>query len=52
MIEIGSLVKFKHDGDVGIVTAILMDHGHIVYLVKWGDGTHTEHVASEFEVLS
>ena len=52
MIEIGTLVKYKHDADIGIVTAILMDHGHVLYLVKWGDGTHSDHIASEFEVLS
>ncbi len=52
MIEIGTLVRYKHDGDIGLVTAILMDHGHVLYLVKWGDGTQSDHIASEFEVLS
>ena len=51
-IEIGTLVRFKHDGDLGIVTAIFMDHGHIQYRIKWGDGSENEHVSSEFEVIA
>ena len=52
MIEIGTLVRFKHDGDIGIVTAILMDHGHLEYKIKWGDGSQFPHDLSEFEVIA
>ena len=51
-IEIGTLVRFKHDGDLGIVTAIFMDHGDIQYRIKWSDGNHTEHIVGEFEVIA
>lgn len=52
MIEIGSLVKYKHDGDIGLVMKIEEDHGNLVYWIKWGDGSYHHFVSSEFEVIA
>lgn len=52
MIEVGTLVRYKADGDIGIVTDIFMDHGSIEYCVRWSDGTHCNHIAIELEVIS
>lgn len=44
MIEVGTLVRFKQDGDFGIVTDICRDHKDVtLYSIKWGDGNHCHH---------
>ena len=54
MIEIGSLIKYKFDGDIGLV----VDHwtsdetGEYHIVVKWGDGTEGDHLPTEFEVIA
>ena len=52
MIKIGTLVKYKADGDIGIVTEIFMDQGSIEYYVRWSDGTLCNQIASELEVIA
>ena len=55
MIELGTLVRYHHDGDYGVVIDFLMDDYEDVatyYEVRWGDGTSGHHVASEFEVIA
>ena len=45
MIEIGSLVRFKQDGDFGIVTGFRKDHrDRTHYLIKWSDGSQIQHL--------
>tara|TARA_Y100000022_G_C12913100_1_gene223713 strand:- start:105 stop:266 length:162 start_codon:yes stop_codon:yes gene_type:complete len=53
MLEVGTLVKYNADGDIGLITEIIEDAVlcHI-YRVKWGDGTEGDHLPHEFEVLS
>ena len=52
MIEIGTLVEYKADGDIGLITEIIEDPMCHIYRVKWGDGTEGDHLPHEFEVLS
>ena len=52
MIQIATLVRYKHDGDIGIVTEIFMDSGVLEYRVKWSDGNYCSHIASELEVVA
>jgi hypothetical protein len=40
MIEIGSLVKYVSDGDIGIVyETILTNDLKLAYMIRWSDGT-------------
>ena len=52
MIEVGTLVRYKSDGDIGLVIKVVEDCGHFVYWIKWGDGSYHSFVASEFEVIA
>ena len=55
MIDIGTLVKYHYDDDIGIVTDFLRDDEDLVndyYYVRWSDGTDGYHLASEFEVIA
>ena len=55
MIEIGTLVKYHHDGDYGIVVDLLLDddeNANTFWEIKWSDGTSGHHLASEFEVIA
>ena len=55
MIEIGTLVKYHHDGDYGIVVDFLLDDNedlNTYYEIKWCDGTSGHHLHSEFEVIA
>ena len=50
MLKIGDLVRYKDDGDIGIVIMVarkpLGD-----YYIQWGDGCDGWHLLSELEVL-
>ena len=48
MIELGTLVRYTFDGDIGIVVKV---HGGL-YDVKWSDGSFGEHVITDLKVLS
>ena len=52
MIEVGTLVRYKSDGDIGLVIKVVEDCGHFVYWIKWGDGSYNSFVSSEFEVIA
>tara|TARA_B100000035_G_scaffold152505_1_gene129906 strand:- start:533 stop:691 length:159 start_codon:yes stop_codon:yes gene_type:complete len=52
MIEIGTLVEYKADGDIGLITEIIEDPMYHIYWVKWSDGTEGDYLPHEFEVLS
>ena len=52
MLEVGTLVKYNADGDIGLITEIIEDSMWHIYRVKWGDGTEGDHLPHEFEVLS
>jgi len=59
MIEIGTLVKYHHDGDHGIVvdriwTADLDGDENVTTLweIQWADGTSGHHAFVEFEVIA
>ena len=47
--QVGDLVRYKDDGDIGIITEVYMPHGE--FYVQWADGTEGYHVESEMEVL-
>ena len=47
--EVGDLVRYKDDGDIGIITEVYMPHGE--FYVQWADGTEGYHVEGEMEVL-
>ena len=53
MIEIGALVRYKADGDFGLITEI-MDEDSIFYSywIKWTDGTEGDYMSTEFEVIA
>ena len=48
--EVGDLVRYNKDGDIGIVIEIKRDN-YAEYLIKWGDGCQGYHLESEVEVL-
>jgi hypothetical protein len=54
MIEIGSLVRYNFDGDIGLVIEQwTSDETGICHtVIKWSDGTEGDHLPSEFEVLA
>ena len=52
MIEIGSLVRYKADGDIGLVMKIEEDHGLLLYWIKWSDGSYHDFMSLEFEVIA
>lgn len=55
MIEIGTLVRYHHDGDYGVVIDFLLDDDENIqtyYEIKWCDGTSGHHLHSEFEVIA
>ena len=51
MIEVGTLVKYYEDGDLGIVTKIIEDPMYPLYWIKWNDGTEGDHLDFELEVI-
>ena len=52
MLEIGTLVKNKYDGDIGLITKIMEDPSFYPYWIEWGDGTEGDFHDLHFEVLS
>lgn len=53
MIEIGTLVRSSHDGQMGIVTWV-DDNPHdepIVYQITWIDGRKGLHTTEELETI-
>ena len=52
MIEIGTLVRYKQDGDIGLVMKVVEDCGHFVYWIKWGDGSYHSCASKWFEVIA
>ena len=55
MIELGTLVRYYHDGDYGVVIDFLLDDDEDIqtyYEIKGGDGTSGHHLFSEFEVIA
>ena len=53
MIEIGTLVEYKFDGDIGLVVDHwISDVGEYYIVIKWGDGTEGDHLPTEFEVIA
>ena len=47
--NVGDLVRYRHDGDIGIITEVCMRNGE--FYVQWADGTEGYHIESEMEVL-
>ena len=45
--QIGDLVRYNEDGDIGIIIEIDPEM-HCEYLIKWGDGCQGWHLWSEF----
>ena len=52
MIKVGDLVRFKQDGDIGLVTEIIDHPLSPLYWVRWGDGTEGDHLDFELEVIA
>ena len=53
MIEIGTLVRSADDGEVGLVTKVIVDpHGLQWYRVKWFDGATGDHPQWALGVLN
>ena len=48
MIELGTLVRYTFDGDIGIVVKV---HG-VYHDVKWSDGSFGEHVITDLKVIA
>ena len=46
--KVGDLVRYRHDGDIGIITEVVYDEE---FYVQWADGTEGYHIESEMEVL-
>ena len=49
--KIGDLVKYYHDGDIGIITEVNRGFSE-PYFVNWASGEEGYHMASEMEVIS
>tara|TARA_B100000287_G_scaffold303825_1_gene286979 strand:+ start:317 stop:484 length:168 start_codon:yes stop_codon:yes gene_type:complete len=52
--QIGSLVRYLEDGDLGIVVALGVEDDSdnaVWFQVRWGDGTDDWHQLKEVEVL-
>jgi hypothetical protein len=52
MIEIGTLVRLKSDGDIGLVIKIIDDPMYALYWVKWSDGCEGDHLDFEMEIIA
>ena len=52
MLEIGTLVKCKYDGEIGLITKIMEDPAFYPYWVEWCDGSAGDFFDVHFEVLS
>ena len=50
MIEIGTLVRYKKDGDYGVVCSFLTPEQY--WWVQWSDGTSGYHLDSELEAIA
>ena len=48
--KVGDLVRYRHDGDIGIITEVYMRNEE--FYVQWADGTEGYHIESEMEVLN
>ena len=47
--KVGDLVRYRHDGDIGIIIGVYARSGE--FYVKWADDTEGYHIESEMEVL-
>ena len=47
--KVGDLVRYKDDGDIGLIMSTGWATGEVQ--VQWGDGTMGFHLESEMEVL-
>ncbi len=52
MIKVGTMVRYKDDGAIGIVTEINQGMACLLYWVRWGDGTESDHLDFELEVIA
>ena len=53
MIEIGTLVRYKADGDFGLITEIMDEDTRFhSYWIKWSDGSEGDYMSTEFEVIA
>lgn len=52
MLKVGTLVKNKYDGDIGLITKIMVDPMFYTYWIEWGDGSAGDFHPLHFEVLS
>jgi len=53
MIEIGTLVRYKVDGDIGLITEIMNERTRFhSYWIKWADGSEGDYISTEFEVIA
>ena len=52
MIEIGSLVKYNYDEDIGLITKIIEDPMCPMYWIEWFNGTDGDYFPHEFEVIA
>ena len=53
MIEVGTLVRYLDDGEIGIVTKVYepTPDGRQYYKIKWFDGAHGDHRSDGLEEL-
>ena len=49
--EVGDLVKYNTDGDIGIITEVNRGFSE-PYFVNWASGEEGYHMASEMEVIN
>ena len=47
--NIGTIVRYRHDGDIGIITEVYPRDYE--FLVQWSDGKCGRHIESEVEVI-
>ena len=51
--QVGDLVKFKNDGQLGLVVGVALDHlGDTMYAISWMDGHVGNRWSDELEVVS
>ena len=58
--QVGDLVKFKNDGQLGLVVGVVLDHmgvaldhlGDTMYTISWMDGHVGNRWADELEVIN
>ena len=51
MLEIGTLVRSRYDGELGLITKIMDEPAFYPYWIEWSDGSSGDFFDVHFEVV-